>query len=85
MASPLSLILQSLDALSEEERAIVQQYLETGSSNRSSESLSALLDAWDESITIEDAEEVNRLIRESPLLTDDHTVILYVARHHRLC
>jgi hypothetical protein len=70
MASTLSLneILRSLDALSEEERAIVQQYLDTGSSNRSSESLSALLEAWDESLTIEDAEELNRLIRESPLL-----------------
>lgn len=69
MALTLSLneILQSLDALSEEERAIVQQYLERESSRLSSQSLSALLEAWDDSITLEDAEELNRLMHAARL------------------
>jgi len=67
MASTLSLeeILQALDALSEQERALVQQYLEHGAGSPWGEQLSALLATWDDSISLQDAEELNRIIRES--------------------
>ena len=67
MASQVSLkeIIQTLDALSEQERAIVRQYFERRSRSPSSESLSTLLATWDDSISLQDAEELNRLIREA--------------------
>jgi hypothetical protein len=67
MASPLSLqeILQSLDVLSDPERALVRQHLDRSSGSSSSEEPSALLATWDDSISLQDAEELNRIIRES--------------------
>jgi hypothetical protein len=67
MASTLSLkeILQALDALSDEGRVLVRQYLEHEAGQPLGEPLSALLATWDESISLQDAEELNRIIRES--------------------
>lgn len=62
MASTLSLrdILQALDALSDQERAVVQQHLEHGTGPPTNEKLFALLATWDDSITLQDAEESSR-------------------------
>jgi hypothetical protein len=65
MALSLKDIFEVLDALSDQERVAVRQYLDRTAGSASGEPLSTLLATWDESITIEDAEELNRLIRES--------------------
>ncbi len=67
MAATLSLkdIIEALDELSEAERALIRQHLESGPGRTSNESLSALLATWDESISLQDADELNRVIRES--------------------
>ena len=67
MASSLSLqeILRALDVLSDQERAVVRQYMERVPSSSSGEQLSALLQTWDDSISLQDAEELSRIIRES--------------------
>ncbi len=67
MAATLSLkdIIEALAELSEAERAVIRRHLESGSGCTSNEPLSALLATWDESISLQDAEELNRIIRES--------------------
>jgi hypothetical protein len=67
MALSLKDILEALDALSEAERAVIRQHLESGPGRPSREPLSTLLATWDESISLQDAGELNRVIRQSRL------------------
>lgn len=67
MALSLKDIFAALDALSDQERTMVRPYLDQGPGRPSSESLSTLLATWDESISLQDADEVNRIIRQSRL------------------
>jgi hypothetical protein len=66
MAANLSLqeILQALGGLSDQEQIVIQQHLDHMTATPA-QSLSTLLATWDDSLSLQDAEELNQLIQES--------------------